>query len=108
MQVHWAARRRVLPIMPTPPHPTHPPHTHTHTPACPCRTASGLLYASQSFAFIRRNFLWGLILVFAPLLALEAAALRGLWAIWLAKAGFNAWRLAGAAWVIHRDFLRRL
>ena len=31
---------------------------------------------------------------------------HALWAIWAAKAAFNAWRLGGAAFLIHHIFMR--
>eukprot|EP00887_Chlorella_sp_A99_P006665 scaffold3.g6665.t1 len=40
----------------------------------------GLLYASQSFTFIRKNFVSGFFLVFMPILLAEWLSLRALWA----------------------------
>ena len=47
----------------------------------------------------------GFFLVFCPLLGLEALLYPGLAAIWGAKAALNVWRVAGAAYLIHRRYL---
>lgn len=66
----------------------------------------GLMYASQHFSYVRNYMLAGFLLVFAPLLALEAVTLRALWGVWLAKAALNVWRAGGAAWLVHVLFMR--
>lgn len=66
----------------------------------------GLMYASQSFTFIRNYMILGFLLVFCPLLAFQAVVLHSLWAVWLANAAINMWRVGGAAYLIHWIFMR--
>ena len=66
----------------------------------------GLMYASQSFTFIRNYMILGFIVVFCPLLSLELVHWRALWGVWVANAAINAWRAAGAAYLIHYIFMK--
>ena len=66
----------------------------------------GLMYASQSFTFIRNYMLAGFFFIFCPLLAFEMAFWDTLWGVWIANAAINAWRAAGAAYLIHFIFMR--
>lgn len=66
----------------------------------------GLMYASQSFTFIRNYMLAGFFLVFCPLLTIEIIFWDALWGVWIANAAINAWRAAGAAYLIHFIFMR--
>ena len=65
----------------------------------------GLMYASQSFLFIRNYFLVGFVVVFAPALGLGMSFWHTLCAVWFSKACFNIWRCAGAAYLIHYIFM---
>lgn len=65
----------------------------------------GLMYASQSFVFIRNYFLVGFCVVFMPTIALQMTIWKSLWAVWLSKALFNVWRCLGAAYLIHYIFM---
>lgn len=65
----------------------------------------GLMYASQSFVFIRNYFLVGFCVVFLPTIALQMTVFKTLWAVWLSKALFNVWRCIGAAYLIHYLFM---
>ena len=47
----------------------------------------------------------GFLLVFCPLLGLEALLFPGLAAVWGTKAALNVWRVAGAAYLIHWRYL---
>ena len=60
----------------------------------------GLLYATQSFVFIRNALGLGVCLVFVPGLALAVTA-HSLSAIWTAKACLNIWRCGSALFRIH-------
>ena len=64
----------------------------------------GLIYATKSFAFVRKLMLAGALLLFAPLLAGGWVLYRTLFAVWVAKAALNAWRCAGAVWLIEVHF----
>ena len=66
----------------------------------------GLMYASQSFTFIRNYILLGFVVVFCPLLAGEMMYIKSLWAVWSANAFINLWRAAGAAYLIHYIFMK--
>lgn len=66
----------------------------------------GLMYASQSFRFIRNYIILGFLLVFCPLLTAQIVIFKALWAVWLANAAINLWRVGGAAFLIHRIFMR--
>ena len=66
----------------------------------------GLLYANQSFRFVRNQMLVGAVLVFAPALVGGLLADQGLFGVWLAKALLNVWRLASGTWLILSDLLR--
>jgi len=61
----------------------------------------GLMYASQSFVFIRNYFLVGFFVIFMPVIGLQVTVWKSLWAVWLSKALFNVWRCLGAAYLIH-------
>ena len=61
----------------------------------------GLMYASQSFVFIRNYFLLGFFIIFMPVIGLQLTIWKSLWAVWLSKAVFNVWRCLGAAYLIH-------
>jgi Na+-driven multidrug efflux pump len=65
----------------------------------------GLMYASQSFTFIRNYISLGFLVVFCPILAVHAVVGETLAGVWLANAAFNAWRVAGAAYLIHWIFM---
>lgn len=65
----------------------------------------GLLYASQSFAFVRNMMLAGFVVVFCPILAIANWGLHTLWSVWAAKAALNTWRLCAAIWRIHGQLL---
>lgn len=65
----------------------------------------GLMYASQSFTFIRNYFLVGFFVVFMPIIGLQISVWHTLWGVWMAKALFNVWRCLGAAYLIHYVFL---
>ncbi|KAI8103968.1 hypothetical protein M9435_006494 [Picochlorum sp. BPE23] len=65
----------------------------------------GLMYASQSFTFIRNYFLVGFFVVFMPIIGLQISVWHTLWGVWMAKAFFNVWRCLGAAYLIHYVFL---
>ncbi len=65
----------------------------------------GLMYASQSFVFIRNYFLIGFFVVFLPTIVLQMTVFKTLWAVWLSKALFNVWRCMGAAYLIHYLFM---
>jgi hypothetical protein len=64
------------------------------------------MYASQHFTFIRNYMLLGFVAIWCPALLLGERQWHALWAIWAAKAAFNAWRLGGAAFLIHHIFMR--
>lgn len=66
----------------------------------------GLMYASQSFTFIRNYFIVGFLIVFCPLMAIQAEYWQALWGIWLANAATNLWRVVGAAYLIHWIFMK--
>jgi len=61
----------------------------------------GLLYASHAFVCVRNMMLVGFFLVFCPVLGLSLSLAHSLWAIWLAKAALNAWRLVASAVYLH-------
>ena len=62
----------------------------------------GILYATQSFAYVRNCLAVAVLGIYAPALAAaRALAPRSLLAIWAAKAGLNAARAAFALWRIH-------
>ncbi|KAK9836028.1 hypothetical protein WJX81_007032 [Elliptochloris bilobata] len=61
----------------------------------------GLLYATQSFAWVRDVMVSGFVVAFLPVLAGALWGVHALWAVWAAKAAHNLWRLAGAAIRIH-------
>ena len=65
----------------------------------------GLLYASQSFRFIRNYMTLGFLVVFCPILATELYFWNELWGVWVANAAFNLWRVGGAAYLIHWIFM---
>ena len=65
----------------------------------------GLMYAAQSFVFIRNYFLIGFCVVFVPMIVLQMTVFKTLWAVWMSKALFNIWRCAGAAYLIHYLFM---
>lgn len=65
----------------------------------------GLMYASQSFVFIRNYFMLGFCIVFMPMIALQMTVWKTLWAVWLSKALFSIWRCMGAAYLIHYIFM---
>ena len=44
--------------------------------------------------------------MFLPILAWEVWCINSLWAIWLAKSGYNVWRTGGAALLIHVHFMQ--
>jgi len=66
----------------------------------------GLMYASQSFTFIRNYFLIGFVLIFCPVMGFQFISWQSLWGVWLAKAAMNIWRLAGAAYLIHFLYMK--
>ena len=61
----------------------------------------GLLYATRSFAYVRNALALGMLLVFAPALALVLSRAHTLLGIWAAKACLNSWRCATALVRIH-------
>ena len=65
----------------------------------------GLMYASQSFTFIRNYFVVGFFVVFMPIIGIQISIWHTLWGVWMAKALFNVWRCLGAAYLIHYVFL---
>ena len=67
----------------------------------------GLIYATQSFAFVRNVMLVGCLAIFAPALALGFHFGHTLLWIWVAKSILNAWRCACAIWLIEIKFARR-
>ncbi len=66
----------------------------------------GLMYASQSFTYIRNYMISGFVLTFLPVILFEMFYWPGLTGIWLAKVALNVWRAAGAAYLIHYLFMR--
>jgi Na+-driven multidrug efflux pump len=56
----------------------------------------GLLYATQSFAFVRNVMVTSFFLLFSPVLMVAYWALHALWVVWGAKALMNLWRFAWA------------
>ena len=61
----------------------------------------GLLYATQSFRYVRNALAAGVLLVFAPSLGLVVGLSHSLLAVWAAKAGLNGWRCLTALFRIH-------
>ncbi|KAL1504833.1 hypothetical protein AB1Y20_008604 [Prymnesium parvum] len=61
----------------------------------------GLLYATQSFKFIRNALALGVGLIFAPALALVVSVHHTLLAVWMAKVALNVWRCSTALFRIH-------
>lgn len=61
----------------------------------------GILYAARSFAYVRNALAAGVLLVFAPSLAVVLGAYHSLLAVWLAKSLLNAWRCLTALFHIH-------
>ena len=65
----------------------------------------GLMYASQSFTFIRNYMLLGFFVIFCPILIGQALIGHSLAGVWAANFAINAWRVAGAAYLIHWIFM---
>lgn len=61
----------------------------------------GLMYATQSFAFVRNALAIGVLGGFAPALWAAATYGRTLRALWAAKAVLNSWRCLSALFRIH-------
>lgn len=61
----------------------------------------GLLYATQSFRYVRNALAVGVLLVFAPSLGIIVSLSHSLLGIWAAKALLNAWRCLTALLRIH-------
>ena len=61
----------------------------------------GLMYATQSFAFVRNALAIGVLGGFAPALWAAATFGRTLRALWVAKAVLNSWRCVSALFRIH-------
>ena len=76
---------------------------------CACQTVNalvfvydGVLYATQSFAYLRNLTLCACGLVYVPILFLELEVWgMSLLALWSAKACLNATRCVGAIWLLH-------
>ena len=61
----------------------------------------GLLYATRSFAYVRNALAAGVLLLFAPALAVTVTYAHTLLGIWGAKVGLNGWRCLTALVRIH-------
>ena len=61
----------------------------------------GLLYATQSFRYVRNALTLGVVFVFAPSLVLAVELRHTLLCVWGAKAGLNLWRCVTALYRIH-------
>lgn len=65
----------------------------------------GLMYASQSFKFIRNYMILGFLIIFCPIWAGQLAISHSLAGVWAAKSAMNIWRVGGAAYLIHWIFM---
>ncbi len=67
-------------------------------------TYDGVLYATQSFVFVRNWLFFGFALLFLPCLGLGYFQFGSLLGLWAAKAVLNLWRAAFAVYRIHVHF----
>jgi hypothetical protein len=62
----------------------------------------GLLYATRSFVFVRNALAIGVLLIFAPGLAVAKLEYsHSIVAIWVCKVGLNCWRCVSALFRVH-------
>ena len=64
----------------------------------------GIMVGVQQFAFVRTVMMSGFVLVFLPVLATAQWHVKALWAVWLAKAAHNVYRLVGAYLCVHVNY----